>query len=232
MKASEIKAKRVETQENVVRILIAGRASYANLLEPVFDSDEKTAEGDPKSYKSAVLFHKNVSADVLAIVNRAVVDAVKIGMTKFWGGKKPPVLQLPLNNGDIKFQEDESKYAAYKGMSHLSAKRKEKFGRPIIKAYGKTVTSGGIIESGDWCVWDISFYPFNNKKKGVAVGLNGVTLLKEGERFGGGPSESSVADEASSLYGDITGAAGDAFDDILGMGSGKTDDVDDLLAGL
>ena len=220
MKASDIKAKRVQTDPNQVRVIIGGRASYAFLMEP--QADDKDNPDSNRSYKSGILFYKKAPAEVLTIVRQAITDAVNIGIAKKWGGKKPMNLQLPLNNGDEKFAEDEEKYAAYKGMLTLTAKKAERLGRPILKANGAPVTEAGKIESGDWCAFDITFYPYANRAKGVAVALNAVTLIKEGERFGGGPSEQSVNDEAASLYSEIMG--GDPF--------GGEDDLDDLFNSL
>jgi hypothetical protein len=75
-------------------------------------------------------------------------------------------------------------------------------------------------------VFDVNFYPYANRAKGVAVALNAITLIKQGERFGGGPSESSIDDEATGLYGESLGGI-EEFDDVMG-GLGE----EDLLAGL
>lgn len=237
MKASEIKAKRVPTDKNQVRVILGGRATYAFLMEAQQDDPDNPESN--KSFKSGILIHKNCPAAVLTILRQAISDAVQIGIDKKWGGKKPMNLQLPLNDGDIKFAEDAEKYSAYKGMLTMTAKKLEKLGRPILKAHGKNVTEAGVIESGDWCAFDINFYPYANRAKGVAVALNAVTLIKEGERFGGGPSEQSIEEEASSLYSDI--GAGDIFgsensgaadDPLMGLLGGGGSSADDLLAGL
>lgn len=232
MQASEIKAKRIQTDKNQVRVILGGRATYAFLMEA--QQDDPDNPDSNKSYKSGILFHKNCPTSVIKVIRQAITDAIKIGIEKKWGGKKPAILQLPLNDGDIKFEEDKDKYEAYKGMYNLNAKKLEKLGRPILKAHGQTVTEAGMIESGDWCAFDINFYPFANRAKGIAVALNGVTLIKEGERFGGGPSEDSIDKEAADLYAEVT-QGDDPFkdedDDLLSLVGGG-DDVDDLLAGL
>lgn len=222
MKPEEIKAKRVSSDSKGVRILIGGRASYAYLLNSVSD-DVDDPNGAKRSYRTAILFPTNAPAQTLTIVREAITDCVKLGVNSKWGGKRPVQLQLPLNKGNDKFNDDPEKYAPYENMFYLSAKKAESMGRPILKAYGKAVTEPGVIESGDWCVFDITFYPFNNRAKGVAVGLNGVTLIREGERFGGGPSETSIDEQANDLYGDVLGTP-DPFAD--------SSEDDDPLAGL
>jgi hypothetical protein len=225
MKPSEIKAKRVQTDKNTVRILLGGRATYAYLMEA--QPDDLDNPNSVKSYKSGILFPKRCPAEVLAVVRQAIKDVVAIGVQKKWGGKKPVSLQLPLNDGDEKFKEDADKYVAYEGQYYMNAKKRENLGRPILKAYGKSVSEPGVIESGDWCVFDVNFYPYANRAKGVAVALNAITLIKQGERFSGGPSESSIDDEATGLYGESLGGM-EEFDDVLdGLG-----EEEDLLAGL
>lgn len=232
MEPSKIRAKRV-ADGNEIRVIFGGRASYAYLLEAQPD-DEAKPDGR-KTFRSGALIPISAPAEVFAILRQAVTDAVAVGVKKKWGGRKPANLQLPLQKGNEKYDSDNEKYAAYKDMIYLTAKREEKRGRPILKAKGAIVSTPGIIESGDWCIFDVSFYPFDNKSKGIAVSLNGVTLIEEGERFGQGPSASSIDNEAAALYGDMLGAldddpfGNDDNDPLAGLGGSSNDD---LFAGL
>lgn len=226
MKSSRIKAQRISENKKGIRIAVAGRASYFNGLEAALD--DKDEPDGPKSYKSAILIPKDSPKKAITVVLQAIKDCVALGIETKWKGKKPANLQLPLNNGDEKAEEDEEKYGAYAGMHHMSAKKQERQGRPKLKANRKIVEEAGIIESGDWCLFDITFYPFANKKKGVAVALNAVTLIEEGERFAGGPSEDSIDEAADDMYGDVIG--GEEADDALDMM--MEDDDDDDFDGL
>ena len=234
MEPNQIRAKRI-ADGTEIRVIFGGRASYSYLMEAVLDDEDKP-EGR-KTYRTGALIPVKAPAEVFGILRQAVADAVAVGVKKKWNGRKPTNLQLPLQQGNEKFDSDPEKYAAYKDMIYLTAKRVEKRGRPTLKAKGQPVTTSGVIESGDWCVFDVSFYPFDNKSKGVAVALNGVTLIEEGERFGQGPSESSIYSAADELYGDLLGALGsddpygDSNDDPLADMGGESDD-DDPLAGL
>ena len=216
MNTANLKAKRIETPATQVRIAIAGRASYFNGLKPVSDDQDKP---DDLRYKTSILIPKDAPRELLVVLTQAVKDAVALGIKKKWNGTKPANLQLPINNGDEKAQEDAEKYGAYAGCHYFTAKRLPDYGPPRMRAHRKDVTEPGIIESGDWCLFDITLYPFANKKKGVAVALNAVTLIQEGERFGGGPSSQSIDSEAESLYADVMGVSTEA-DDLMGMGLG------------
>jgi hypothetical protein len=227
MNHADLKALRVDTEKNQVRVLVAGRASYFNGLVAVEDDPNKP--GENMLYKTAILIPKDAPKALHAVLIQAVRDAVDIGIAKKWGGKRPQILQLPINDGDIKAQDDPDKYAEYAGNFHITAKKRGS--APIIKAYGKRVETAGVVESGDWLVFDINLYPFKNRKVGVAIGFNGATLIKEGERFGGGPSEDSIDNAAKELYGNVLSSkkGEDSLDDILGGMSGNSDN-DDLMS--
>jgi hypothetical protein len=220
MKASQIRAKRLATGPKEVRIILGGQASYFKGLNAVAEDEEKP---NVKSFSSGVLWHKDAPKQVMQVVEKAIEDAIKIGIETKWNGHKPSDLKQPLRDGDDKYHEDKDKNANYKGMRHLTARKYESQGKPVLVANGQRVVESGVIESGDWCAFDLTFYPFANKSKGVAVVLNGCTLIEEGERFGGGPSEDSVISELGDLYDDILTSefGGEEEDDI---------DADDLLA--
>lgn len=224
----------IEESTSGVRIAIAGRASYFHGLVATPDDSDKPEQGS--SFKSAILIPKDSPKQAIAVVLNAIKKTVQIGIKKKWNGTKPSELRLPWRNGDEKAADDKEKYEAYAGNYHMTAKKRESQGQPSLKAYGKKVEANGVIESGDWCLFDITFYPFNNKSKGVAVALNGVTLIEEGERFSGGPSGDSIDKAAQDLYGDdIMGMPEGEDDDLMG-GMGDLDDLmgggDDDLAGL
>lgn len=234
MEPHEIKAKRIDADGNNVRIVVAGRASYCYVFEPVLNDREKP--DGPKSYMTTVLIPKDAPKEVWAILVQGLKDAIDIGIRKKWGGKKPPKLDLPINDGDIKAQADSEKYGAYAGCKHFTAKRVSEKGRPRLVAHGREVTAPGVIESGDWCVFDFNFYPFDKPmNKGVAVGLNGVTLIHEGERFGGGPSQDAIDAAALDLYGEVltkgvgSADADDLLNSLSGGGKSTSDDLMDLL---
>lgn len=235
MEPSKIRAKRI-ADGNEIRVIFGGRASYSYLMEAMPDDEDKP-EGR-KTFRTGVLIPITAPAEVFAILRQAVVDAVAVGVKKKWNGRKPSQLQLPLQKGNEKYDSDKEKYASYKDVIYLTAKRVEKRGRPLLRANGKTVETSGTIESGDWCVFDVSFYPFDNKSKGVAVALNGVTLIEEGERFGQGPSESSISSAAEDLYGDLLSGLsnddpyGDNDDLLGGLGGSSAPEEEDFLAGL
>lgn len=243
MQAHEIKATRVPSSGDTIRVLIGGRASYFAGIEPRANDQDNPDKG--MSWQSGILIPKTVSKEVLGVLNQAVLDAVAVGITKKWNGYRPVDLGMPIRDGDEKFRANPEKYAEYAGMLYMTCKKQCELkggGRqapPIFKylSTGEPITTVGVIESGDWVVFDVNFYPFNNRSKGVAVGLNGGSFIKAGERFGGGPSGDSISEEAMKLYGELAGTlqqpaptqAGSGLESLLGAAA-TTPVVEDPMA--
>src|SRR5690606_6726643 len=143
----------------------------------------------------------------------AVEAAKQLGISNKWGGKEPVNLKLPLRDGDEERPDDE----AYAGHYFLNATSVTKPG--IFKPIGKDdngrtkfeeITDSTEVYSGCYAYVSINFYPFNvNGNKGIAVGLNNIVKVQDGEPLGG---RARVEDE----FADIE------FDDVI-------DDDDDFL---
>ncbi|AFE86266.1 hypothetical protein PBC1_030 [Bacillus phage PBC1] len=161
------------------------RLSYANVFHAKAIND-----GEAK-YSTAVLIPKTDKVTIKKIQD-AMEEAKKAGKDSKWGGKIPANAKMPLRDGDEEFPEDE----AYVGHYFLNASNKQKPGiaKPIGKdANGKTkfeeITDETEVYSGCYCKLSLNFYPFNaNGNKGVAVGLNHIVKVQDGEPLGGGAS--------------------------------------------
>ncbi|AUR81250.1 hypothetical protein [Bacillus phage Carmen17] len=169
------------------------RLSYANVFHAKAIND-----GEAK-YSTAVLIPKEDKA-TLKKIKDAVEEAKKAGKDSKWGGKIPANAKMPLRDGDEEFPEDE----AYAGHYFLNATNKTKPGiaKPVGKdANGKTkfqeITDETEVYSGCYCKLSLNFFPFNaNGNKGVAVGLNHIVKVQDGEPLGGGASlENDFEDE-------------------------------------
>lgn len=211
-----IKAKRIDTGDpKNVRLVIGGRLSFGNIVSPT--------EFEGKTFFSAnILIPKAaVTKEVNAILKQAVNDAIDNGIKTKWGGNKPPRLDLPIRDGGERFATAPDTYDAYEHCYYLVAKKYSPTIGPVVMAYGKRVYDPDTVSSGDWCTFDINLYPFSKAgNKGVAVGLNGVTLIATDDRFSGAPSEESVSNAATDLYGE------DMLDETGGLGGKGVEDLD------
>jgi hypothetical protein len=152
--------------------------SYANVFEP------KGIQGSEPKYSVAVLIPKSDTKTIKAC-EAAIDAALEEGKSKKFSGKLPPkaTLKLPLRDGDEERPDDE----AYQGMMFFNASSKSKPG--VVDGDLNPILDAEEFYSG--CVGraSVNFYAFNtNGNKGVAVGLNNIQKIEDGERLSGGSS--------------------------------------------
>lgn len=148
------------------------RASYANIAEP------KSINGSKPKFSCSLIIPKSDTTAIKAI-EAAVEEAIQTGVGKF-GGKVPPrgALKLPLRDGDTE-RDDE----AYAGSYFLNANSTYQPG--VVDVRGN-IASLDVIYSGCYVRAIITFYAFNtNGNKGIAVGLQGLQFIRDGEPLGG-----------------------------------------------
>jgi hypothetical protein len=186
-------------QKNLITGVI--RLSYAQRLwEPSAMDD---AADSKKKYGTAMLIPKT-DTKTLAEIEEHVKAAIEVGIKKLWGGKKPAKLKLPLRYGD----EEHPDKPEYAGMYFLNANSDRRPGL-MFKKDGKLhpILNRDELDSGDYAIVAINFYPFNGKQNGIAVGLQNVLKVRTGERFAGG---SNPEDDFAGVEVDI-----DEADDLL-----------------
>jgi hypothetical protein len=115
----------------------------------------------------------------------AIQAAKEVGKTSAkakWNGVIPPVLKLPIRDGDME-KPDRPEYA---GMWFMSCNSDNK-PKPV-DANLQPIMNATDIYSGCYGRLDVNFYPFGGANKGIAVGLNNVQKLRDGEPLSGGSS--------------------------------------------
>ena len=149
------------------------RLSYAHIWEP----HSSTPEQEPK-YSSAILIPKTDTV-TLKKINDAIEAAKEQGKAK-WGGKIPAGIKLPLRDGDV--EKDDP---AYKGLFFFNANSKSK--PNIVDGNTNAILDKSEVYSGCYARVSVNFYPFNanSTSKGIAVGLNAIQKLEDGEPFSG-----------------------------------------------
>lgn len=150
------------------------RASYANVFIP-----KAVNNGEPK-YSIAMLIPKS-DVETLTMIN-ACIEAAKQEGIKTLGGKIPPVLKLPLRDGDVEKPGDE----VYAGHYFINASSKNKPG--VVKSVAGKATPIDEDEfySGCYCKVSVNFYAFNVSAKGIACGLNNILKTRDGDKLSGG----------------------------------------------
>lgn len=156
------------------------RFSYVHVFEP-----SAVSEDNDKKYSVSIIISKKDKATIKKIED-AIEAAKQTGIIK-WGGKIPKALKLPLRDGDVERDEE-----CYENSYFLSAKSDRKPG--IVDADLNEIISRDEFYSGCYGRASIMFYPYDvNGSKGIAVGLQNLQKLEDGERLGG--SSTSAAED-------------------------------------
>lgn len=149
------------------------RFSYCHVFEPAAVSEGS----EDKKYSVSIIISKSDKA-TLKKIEAAIEEAKKLGVAK-WGGKMPKSLKLPLRDGDLERDEE-----CYENSMFLSAKTDRKPG--IVDVNLDEIISRDEFYSGCYGRASINFFPYDvNGSKGIAVGLQNLQKLEDGERLGG-----------------------------------------------
>jgi len=168
--------------QNLAKVITGKvRFSYVHVFEPAAVSEGS----DDKKFSVSIIISKDDKATIKKI--EAAIEAAKQAGAIKWGGKIPKVLKLPLRDGDVERDEE-----CYENSFFLSAKSDRKPG--IVDANLDEIISRDEFYSGCYGRASIVFYPFDsNGSKGIAVGLQNLQKLEDGERLGG--SSSTAAED-------------------------------------
>lgn len=141
-------------------------------------------EGGEKKFSSALLIRKDDEATIEKI--NAATDFLKGEAKKKYGGKMPAKFKLPLRDGDEEKPGDPN----YANCFFLNASSKTKPGIVGLEkdANGKLkpITDESEVYSGAYARVSLNFFLFDTKgNKGIAVGLNNIQKVKDGEPLAG-----------------------------------------------
>ena len=153
------------------------RFSYCDVFQP-----RAVNEGDEPKYSICVLINKNDKETVEKI--KAAVNAAIGSNTSTLAGKNGQVnratLKLPLRDGDTDRPDD----PAFEGMYFLNATTKRK--PAVVDIDRNPILDPGEFYSGCYGRISLNFYAYNFQgTKGIAVGLNAIQKIKDGEPLGG-----------------------------------------------
>lgn len=150
------------------------RLSYCHLFTPA-----KALGSDAEKYSVSVIIPKT-DKTTLNKVNAAIEEAKKTGATSKWGGKIPAKLHTPLRDGD----EDRPDDPAYANSYFFNCSSKNK--PAVVDTSLEEIINPAEVYSGCYGRVNVNFFPFDtNGNRGIAVGLNSVQKLADGEALGG-----------------------------------------------
>lgn len=174
-------------QDNSTKVITGEvRFSYAHVWEPA------SINGGDEKYSVSLLIPKSDKRTLNAI-NKAIEAAKQAGISKF-GGKVPGNLKLPLRDGDVDREDDET----YAGHYFVNANANTKPG--IVYKNGQPIIDSTEFYSGCYGHASVTFYAFNNNgNKGIACGLNNLMKTRDGESLGG---RSRAEDDFAGMFND------------------------------
>lgn len=177
------------------------RLSYAHLFTPYTHQP-----GQEPKYSVTVLVPKSDAA-TKARIDAAIDAAKQDGMSSKWGGVVPPVLPVPVHDGDGVRPSDGQPFGdECKGHWVFTASSKQP--PQVVDSNVQPIIDQTEVYSGMYGRVSVNFFAYNsNGRKGIGCGLNNVQKLQDGEPLGG---RSSAADDFGQPVAPAAGAYGAA----------------------
>lgn len=187
------------------------RLSYANLFKP-----RAAAPGQEEKYSVTILVPKS-DVETKQRIDQAIEAAKQKGKDK-WGGMIPPVVAIPIHDGDGVKPSDGMPFGnECKGHWVFTASAKVDYPPEVVDGQLNPIINQSEIYSGCYARVNVNFFPYMfGGKKGVGCGLGPVQKVADGEPLGGG------APKAGDVFGTIGGqtqtqAQPKGFDPITGQ---------------
>ena len=181
------------------------RLSYVHLFKPY-----AAMQGQEEKYSVTVLVPKT-DTDTIARINAAIEAAKQKGVTDKWNGQCPPVIPVPVYDGDGVRPSDGLPFGPEcRGCFVFTASAKADYPPEVVDRFGNPIINQSEVYSGIYGRVNISFFPYAfGGKKGVGCGLGPVQKLEDGEPLGGSAPTAAQAfgapQQAANAY--ATGSA-------------------------
>jgi len=155
------------------------RLSYVHVFKPYAHQP-----GQDEKYSTTILVPKNDVSTKMRI-DAAIQAATQVGIAEKWSGVKPPILAIPVYDGDGVRPSDGMPFGPEcKGHWVFTASSKQPIA--VVDAGLNPIINQSDMYSGVYARVNVSFYPYaSNGKKGIGCGLGPVQKLEEGEPLGG-----------------------------------------------
>lgn len=154
------------------------RLSYVHLFTPY-----ASQQGGEAKYSTAILLPKT---DIRAKqgIDAAINAAIQEGISSRWNGVRPPVLAIPVYDGDGVRPSDGMPFGEEcKGHFVFTASSKQ--APEIVDLAMQRIINATEIYSGIYARVSVRFFPYNsNGKKGIGCGLGPVQKMEDGEPLG------------------------------------------------
>ena len=177
------------------------RLSYVHLFTPYAGQ-----QGAEPKYSATILVPKN-DISTKQRIDAAVNAAIKEGISSRWNGVRPPVLAIPVYDGDGVRPSDGMPFGEEcRGNWVFTASSKQ--APEIVDLNMQRILSQTDIYSGIYARVSVRFFAYaSNGKKGIGCGLGPVQKLEDGEPLGGRVSAATAFGDSAGGYGLTAGQA-------------------------
>ncbi len=157
------------------------RLSYVHVWQP----QAPQGGGEPK-YSTTILIPKSDVTTLNAIY--AEMENVKqAGVSSTWGGNMPPIVKIPLYDGDGVRPSGEPFGEECRGHMVITASSKTQ--PQVVDLNVQPILNQADVYSGCYARVNINFFAYNQAgNKGLGCGLNCIQKVAEGEPLSGGVS--------------------------------------------
>ena len=191
------------------------RLSYVHLFKPYAHS-----AGQEEKYSCTVLVPKTDIATMERI--RAAVEAAKQkGISDKWNGSCPPVVPIPVYDGDGARPSDGDEFGPECGGHWVFTARAGADHPPeVVDQNLNPVINQSEVYSGIYARVNVSFFPYSfSGKKGIGCSLGAVQKLRDGETLGGSmPNAAKAFGAPPAQTAQASGAFGGTYQNQHGYG--------------
>lgn len=183
------------SNQDILRVITGeARLSYVHLFTP-YAKPSNNNNNEPK-YSVTILLPKSDFATKQRI-DAAINAAIQAGVQSNWSGVRPPIVALPIHDGDGVRPSDGMPFSdECKGHWIFTASSKQ--APQVVDAGLNPIINQTEVYSGMYGRVSVRFFPYNNNgKKGIGCGLNNVQKLRDGEPLGG---RTNAADDFGGGY--------------------------------
>lgn len=168
------------------------RGSFVKVFQPTVN--EETGKGE---YSMTLLILKT-DTETLAKIKAAC----KAAIDKHFNGKPPEGLNVPWHDGDGPKPQGGMYGEECKGHWVINTKTTQQ--PTVVDAQVQRILDPTAFVSGDYCRVALNAYAYSNKRKGVAVGLGNIQVVRKGEPLG----NKRAAEDDFEAFADASAPAG------------------------
>lgn len=162
------------------------RFSFVHIFKPY-----AYVQGQTEKFSVTVLVPKT-DVETKARIDQAIEAAKQRGLTDKWNGAMPPVLGIPVYDGDGVKTDGTPFTPECHGHWVFTASSNVEYPPEVVDLQGNPIITPSAVYSGCYGRVNVTFFPYMfGGKKGIGCSLGPVQKTRDGEMLGGGVPRAS-----------------------------------------